>query len=1164
MKPGKQKRVFASSTVFFSFLLASTSVAQNPKPPAASPAASPTAKSSPAPKPTATTKPAASSTQTPSPSQSSSTVASPTSSSVLSIAGSWIAFSASIIVAFIGGGFALWQLRKNHQLERQKMQLQKDLEQEKLKAQQELEQEKLKAQRELEAFKHKNTLELKTWEIEQQRQRQAEEAEEAAKREEEANVKQAQTFEKQAKDYREKLKHELCHLSISDLPNVPSSLNLESIYVQLQVREEETLRYAKDEEMAALAAEEPSEHLRRSQVHIVKRAEVALSPEDALVKFRRMVVLGDPGAGKTTMERYIALKMAKQAEPKLPYLPVYVELGRFVESKKNDLLDFIAANLEERYGFTKVRPYLEQQLNDGKAALLLDGLDEVLGGGTQEEAQAAYKRVADEINRLATLFSAAPIAVTCRKAGWRGGLRGFQTLEVLDFSWEQIQEFVKLWFKSNPDKAEGLRQALEKNLRMQTLAANPLILSLIAIVYQKDLELPERRAQLYNRCLEMLLHEWDSHRGIKRFSQFTTDRKCDLLQEIAWHFHKLGKRYFPKDELLKLIADFLPTINIPREDNKAILEEIAAQYGLLKVQAHGWYGFVHLTFQEYFAAQAVKDKGAHALSELVGHRHDPWWEEVILLLSGMMNDATPFLLGILGHSTSLDSLPERNLAANNDLFHNDLLLAARCLAYTRRITMVGLKQCIIAEVKNLLLTSPYPLDWKRSARVLVEISGKALIYDLLAMLADNTVESEKRENIASAFGELGDQSVAQRLLELLEKDAELDELVRQSIVNALGEMKATFAVPSLLYLLKTTEDEDGNTQERIFQALGEIGDKSVFPDLMEMLNDENYIHGGCIFQALVELCDKSVVAPLLLQMLLDKTIHRHSKPSIALALRQLKDVSLASSMLERLQDETIEWQIRWLLTESLEGLQESASVPLMEMLENPDLDKQVRVGIAATLGSWGVRTAIPYLCEAIADHIVPLHWELSWDQGSIIWLNYLWSRVTRVLKSLDNDLLISTVVETFKQKITDGKDEEGKEGKDAWDIIFAASACKPATISRQLLEMLHQQEWQSSQSNLLSSLSALTTKALVPELLGLLAAREMYNVSKPIWALMVNAIGEVADDCETVRALLKIGSSLNSEEEEYLAEPIYSALYSVSGRAGVRVTADGQIEELKN
>lgn len=1006
------------------------------------------------------------------------------------------------------------------------MQLQKDLEQEKLKAQQELEQEKLKAQRELEEFKHKNTLELKTWEIEQQKQRQAEEAEEAAKREEEANVKQAQTFEKQAKDYREKLKHELCHLSISDLPNVPSSLNFESIYVQLQVREEETLRYAKDEEMAALAAEEPSEQLRRSQVHIAKLAEVALSPEDALVKFRRMVVVGDPGAGKTTMERYLALKMAKQAEPKLPYLPVYVELGKFVESKKNNLLDFIAANLEERYGFTKARPYLEQQLDDGKVALLLDGLDEVLGGGTQEEAQAAYRRVADEINRLATLFSAAPIAVTCRKAGWRGGLKGFQTLEVLDFSWEQIQEFVNLWFKSNSDKAEGLRQALEKNLRMQMLAANPLLLSLIAIVCQQDLELPERRAQLYNRCLEVLLQEWDSRRYIKRFSQLTTDRKRDLLQEVAWHFHQLGKRYFPEDELLKLIADFLPTINIPRQENKAILEEIAAQYGLLKVQAHGWYGFVHLTFQEYFAALAVKDKGTAALSEVIVHRHDPWWEEVILLLSEMLEDATSLLLGILGHSTGLPELPEGNLAANDDRFHSDLLLAARCLAGTPQILMKGLRDCIIAEVKNLLLTSRYEFDWDRAAKVLSEISDKALIDELLEMLTDKSIQpSDRRESIAKALGNLGDRSVAQSLLGLLNSHPELDSLVRLSIVGALGALKATFAVDSLRDLLET--EKELNTRAQLIQALGKIGDKKV--------------------------------ASSLLDMLLDTTTERKIKSVVAQALKDLKDPSLTNPILEKLRDETIDWQVRWLLTESLEGLQESAKDSLMKIVESQDINERVRVGIAATLGTWGVRESIHYLRIAIENEVVPPSLELG-DQGIP---GYLWRRIARVLNGFGDDSVKQILIEKLKEKIA--LKNEGKPS--IIEIINALYEYKPEEIAHEVLAIARGQvqitSFNFGKGMLLLSMQNFATKALLPDLRELLAERKKYGIDELGQIGIITAIAKVGDDLETVKALREMTSVMESTQDEFLRNAISQALYNVSRRAGVRVNADGQIEALK-
>jgi hypothetical protein len=919
----------------------------------------------------------------------------------------------------------LFQLRKSinlqRELERDRQKFQRELEQEKqqntltleeLKQQNTLALEQLRQQfqRELEQEKQQNTLALELERKKQQaaleKQQREEEAAEAAKRQEEANAKQAQIVEEHAKSYRSKLSVELCHLSISDLPNVPSSLNLESMYVQLQVREEELLRYAKEEEMAPLAAGEPTELLRRSQVHLAKRAELPLLPEDALVKFQRIAVLGDPGAGKTTMERYLALKMAKQVEPKLPYFPIYVELGRFVESGKNDLLDFIADDLDDRYGFPNDRPYLEQQLLDGTAALLLDGLDEVVGGSTQTEAQATYKQVADEINRLATRFSQIPIVITCRKAGWRGGLKQFQTLEVLDFRWEQIQEFVNRWFDSNPTKAEGLRTELAKNLRMQTLAANPLILSLIAIVYQKDLKLPERRAQLYNRCLEVLLQEWDSRRNIQRFSQFTTDRKRDLLKEVAWHFHKSGKRYFSEDELLEVIADFLPTINIPREDNKAILEEIAAQYGLLKEQAHGWYGFGHLTFQEYFVALAVKDKGAIALPEVVAHRHEPWWEEVILLLAGMMNDATPLLLGILGHSINLHSLPEGNLAANDDLFDSDLLLAAHCLVSKPQIQMQGLRDRIIAEVKTLLLTSPYKLDWQRTAKVLVEISNTALIDELLEMLIPvGSTELERQRNVAAwmekrysiafACGRHGGQNVADRLLNLLERGVELDGQVFSRASYALAELRAANAVPQLLAMFRT--ETNHWIKLGLATALIELGEKSIVPALLDMLTHEEVFDDNKIeiFELVGSSGDKSV-APQLLEMLLSQTTSTSIKPAIAQALRDLKDLSLVSSILERLQDKSLDWEIRWLLTESLEGLQENAITSLKEMLKHPNTHPPVRVGIAATLGTWGERESINYLREAIEKQIVPPNWCLENSN----WIGYVWRRITCTLKSL--------------------------------------------------------------------------------------------------------------------------------------------------------------------
>src|SRR5207237_1343567 len=156
-----------------------------------------------------------------------------------------------------------------------------------------------------------------------------------------------------------------------------------------------------------------------------------------------------------TLLKHLALKSADGQLNGLPDLPIHIELNVFASSSYDDLLDFAATRWEDRYGFPKVDAliHIQKSLEEGKALVLLDALDETVIGDSEEMANASYNRVISSITKLATRYYKSPIVVTVRKAGYqqRMHLAGFTELEVLDFRIKDIEQFVNNWFACQPE-----------------------------------------------------------------------------------------------------------------------------------------------------------------------------------------------------------------------------------------------------------------------------------------------------------------------------------------------------------------------------------------------------------------------------------------------------------------------------------------------------------------------------------------------------------------------------------------------------------------------------------------------------------------------------------------------------------------------------------------
>jgi predicted NACHT family NTPase len=207
-------------------------------------------------------------------------------------------------------------------------------------------------------------------------------------------------------------------------------------------------------------------------------------------------------------------------------------------------------------------------------------------------------------------------------------------------------------------KAELMIGKLQDRQPVQELATNPLLLTLLCLIFGEGSGFPSNRSELYKEGLDVLLKKWDGKRNIERdqvYKKLSLKRKEDLLSQLAFDTFDRGEYFFKKSTAERYIADYIQ--NIPgasdddlQLDSEAVLKSIMAQHGLLVERACGIFSFSHLTFHEYFAAKRIVDssidQGVQAFQKLAGHADDKRWKEVFFLVLGMLPDASSCVLTI--------------------------------------------------------------------------------------------------------------------------------------------------------------------------------------------------------------------------------------------------------------------------------------------------------------------------------------------------------------------------------------------------------------------------------------------------------------------------------------------------------------------------------------
>ncbi len=374
-----------------------------------------------------------------------------------------------------------------------------------------------------------------------------------------------------------------------------------------------------------------------------------------------LMVLGGPGAGKSTFIRKMGLEALKGVQGGYEHacIPVLLELKQFTD---NDINLEKAITQEFRIcGFPEVEAVTQKLLERGNLLILLDGLDEV----PTKNLSAAIAQIQDFVDR----YDQNRFIASCRVAAYRHNFRRFTDVAMADFNPAQIKQFIFNWFHSEADQKAGTAQKCWKLLQKpehraaKELAQTPLLLTLLCLVYDRSQNFPHNRSVLYRKALRVLLEEWASEKRILQeeiYQGLSTELEEVLLSEIAYWGFEHDRLFFSQREVVEQIKTFLlGNLNAPRHLNgEAILEAIAIQQGILVERAEGVYSFSHLTLQEYLTAQYIDDQ-RRVGPLVIQHGSDQRWQEVFLLVAGLMRGgADDLLLALETQAQSCISTPK--------------------------------------------------------------------------------------------------------------------------------------------------------------------------------------------------------------------------------------------------------------------------------------------------------------------------------------------------------------------------------------------------------------------------------------------------------------------------------------------------------------------------
>ena len=354
--------------------------------------------------------------------------------------------------------------------------------------------------------------------------------------------------------------------------------------------------------------------------HISKEERLNSAPLSSILKSEdaaHLIILGQPGAGKTTALRHLCQEMLTGPEAcplqEFPLLIRFRDLNR-MRGKDDDYSDLLIKHIQSILDIPLEFPAnplpedspLDQKVLRERAVvhmleilrpvILLDGLDEIPHKLKRDGIIAG-------VRQLALHLENARILLTARTGEFSYHVEKMTTYEIAPLSDSQVEQFALGWL-GGEDARTFLSQVRQSPFA--DTAIKPLTLAHLCAIFERVRRIPEKPKSVYKKFVALLLEDWDQQRSVERvsaYSDFEVDRKADFLADLAHELTKSNRvSTFSRGDLVDTYLRIYANYGLPKSDAQAVVNELETHTGLIVQSGSEYFEFSHKSLQEYLTA----------------------------------------------------------------------------------------------------------------------------------------------------------------------------------------------------------------------------------------------------------------------------------------------------------------------------------------------------------------------------------------------------------------------------------------------------------------------------------------------------------------------------------------------------------------------------------